>query len=287
MADLDSRIASLATDRESGASELRAQVVQILKDAVAAGVELEPIARNLLKAQPSMASVWNVIGHALAASANPAAFDHYAALLERAPRALARHAVSLLLIGEKPSPLQVVTISSSGTVLLVLQTVAAKRSIEVSCAEGRPALEGRRLAERLASSQVPVTLYSDSGLGQALDGADVVLVGADAISPTSFLNKSGTRMLAAAAAQQGVPIYVCATRDKFVSTSIAARLAIRDESAEEIWPSPPAGVKVRNRYFETTPLDLVTAVVSDAGVLGSGMIPDACVSPQEEWLRRL
>jgi translation initiation factor 2B subunit (eIF-2B alpha/beta/delta family) len=112
----------------------------------------------------------------------------------------------------------------------------------------------------------------------------MVVVGADAVSPDWFLNKSGTRMLATAAAQQGVPLYVCATRDKFVSRAIAGRLSIRDESPSEIWPAPPAGVTVRNRYFEPTPVDLVSAVISDIGVLGAALVPDACHSPYEALL---
>jgi translation initiation factor 2B subunit (eIF-2B alpha/beta/delta family) len=62
---------------------------------------------------------------------------------------------------------------------------------------------------------------------------------------------------------------------------------IRDESPDEIWPSPPAGVTVRNRYFERIPLDLIAAVISDLGVLGTGMVPDACASPHEAVLLRL
>jgi len=51
---------------------------------------------------------------------------------------------------------------------------------------------------------------------------------------------------------------------------------IRSGDATEIWATPPPGVDVRNPYFESTPLDLVTAVISDVGILGTGMIPDVC-----------
>ena len=83
-------------------------------------------------------------------------------------------------------------------------------------------------------------------------------------------------MLAAAATQQGVPVYVVAGRDKFVGRELAARLVIRSGEPAEVWDSPPAGVDVRNPYFEVIPLDLVTAVISDVGILGTGMIPDVC-----------
>src|SRR6185503_878188 len=108
----------------------------------------------------------------------------------------------------------------------------------VSCSESRPALEGRRLASELVAAGIPVTYFSDAAIATALGppdfaaaharggGADVVLVGADAIAATWFLNKTGTRMLAAAATQQGVPVYVVASRDKFAGRELAARLAI-------------------------------------------------------------
>jgi ribose 1,5-bisphosphate isomerase len=282
--DLTDRVARIAADRMSGASELRDEVIRILADALALRLDLRPFARDLIRAQPSMASVWNLVGQALATHGNPSAFDHYVAQITRAPRALSRQAASLLLGDTEPGLLRFVTISFSGTVLLTLQAIAAQRSLHVSCAEGHPGLEGRRMAERLAAEGIPVAHYADAALGQAVDGADAVIVGADAVSPDWFLNKSGTRMLAAAAAQQGVPVYVCATREKFVSRAIGARIGIRDESPSEIWPAPPARITVRNRYFEPTPLDLVAAVISDLGVLGAALVPDACRSPHAALL---
>jgi translation initiation factor eIF-2B subunit delta len=285
--DLDRRVADIAANRRSGASELLVEMAAVLMDALAAGVDLKPLARQIIQAQPSMAPAWNLIGHALGATSDPAAFAHYVAQLTRAPRTVAHHAAALLLTDAEAGPLRLVTISFSGTVLLTLQTLAAEHQLQVASAEGQPALEGRRMAEQLAPHGILVTHYPDAGLGQALDDADAVLVGADAISPDGFLNKSGTRMLAAAAAQQGTPFYVCATRDKFLPSAIADRLTIRAEPPAEIWPTPPPGVTVRNRYFEITSLDLVTAVISDLGVLGAALVPDACVSPHEELLLNL
>jgi translation initiation factor eIF-2B subunit delta len=123
---------------------------------------------------------------------------------------------------------------------------------------------------------VPVTFYLDAALAQALGHASAVVVGADAVGPAAFLNKSGTRTLAAVAAQQGVPVYVVATRDKFVAPDLWLQLSIGEGSASEVWDAAPPGVHVRNAYFEPIPFDLVTAVISDAGVLGTGMVPQVC-----------
>jgi len=282
-----SRVAAVASNRADGASGIAAQVIAILADGVAEGGDLAPLARALVQAQPSMAPVWNLVRHALAAAESPTVFQDYVNRVVRAPRTLVREAVTFFRPQANTAPFRVVTLSASGTVLRTLTALAEQQRLEVACAEGHPALEGRRMAASLAASGVAVTHYSDAALGQALDTVDVVMVGADAVSPDWFLNKSGTRLLAAAAAHQGIPVYVCATRDKFVSRSVAARLTIREEAASEIWQAPPAGITVRNRYFETVPLDLVTAVISDFGVLGAALVPDACSSAHDDLLLTL
>ena len=63
---LNGRIALLASDRESGASEILDEVIAILRDAVAAGTPLLPVARAVCRAQPTMASVWNAALEVLA-----------------------------------------------------------------------------------------------------------------------------------------------------------------------------------------------------------------------------
>ena len=220
-----------------------------------------------------MASMWNAAAAAL--SDDPDRLNRFAERLRRAPAAIARFATSHFA-EDAGRQMRVVTLSYSSSVLVALNAIRKIRPLAVSCSESRSALEGRRLATDLAAAGMPVRLFSDSAIAHALDDADAVMVGADAIAPSWFLNKSGTRMLAAAAAQRGVPVYVIAARDKFVRQQIADGLVIRSGDATEIWATPPPGVDVRNPYFESTPLDLVTAVISDVGILGTGMIPDVC-----------
>jgi len=256
---LERRIARIAADRQSGASELLAEATAILAEGLATGVPVRPLATALIAAQPSMAPMRNAVRAALLATASPD-FDRYVQRARRAPDALVRHAVALLG-SESPDTLRLVTISFSATVLRVLESLAGRQPIHVSCSDGQPGLEGRRLAERLAAAGIAVTHYTDAALGHAIAGATAVLTGADAVTPDWFLNKTGTRMLAAVAGSEGVPVYVAATLDKFVSRDVAGRLDIREESPAEIWPAPPAGVRVRNPYFEATSLHLVSAVI--------------------------
>jgi len=273
-AELNQKIDALAADRTTGASGIVAKAVDILTAAKASDVDLREVTEALFRAQPTMASVWNAAAAAL--SDDPARLTEFAERVRRAPHAIARYAATHFAEHASDRPLHMVSISCSGSVVVALKAIRAARTVRVCCSESRPALEGRRLAAELVAAGIPVTYFSDAAIAGALGDADAVLVGADAIASTWFLNKTGTRMLSAAATQQGVPVYVVASRDKFAGRELAARLAIRSGEPAEVWDSAPAGVDVRNPYFEVIPLDLVTAVISDLGILGTGMIPDVC-----------
>jgi translation initiation factor eIF-2B subunit delta len=105
---------------------------------------------------------------------------------------------------------------------------------------------------------------------------DAVLIGADAVAPDWVVNKCGSSMLSALAVRAGVPVYVAATRDKFVDDRVAALLQVAEHDPAEVWDGPPPGVAVRNVYFERMPADLVSAFITDAGVLSGDMLAEAC-----------
>ena len=273
-------IERLAADTVSGASELVPLAIQALRGASRldqAGVA--EVARAVGEAQPSMASVWHAALAALRDNRQPGALDEFERRWRRAGAALARTAADHLTCGTGGS-LRVVTWSFSGSVLACLRAVGGRVALTVSCAEGRPALEGRRLAAALAAEAIPTETFTDAGIGQALwrDGgrADAVLLGADAVTPEFVVNKCGSGMLAAAAARVGVPVYVVATRDKFVDARVAGLLRIVDRNPSEVWDGPPPGVAVRNVYFERMPIDLVSGIITDADTLCGDMIAEAC-----------
>jgi translation initiation factor 2B subunit (eIF-2B alpha/beta/delta family) len=272
---LTAAIEALAHDAESGASELVARAVGILERAREQGREtLVQAARGVCAAQPSMAPMWNAAIAALADQAAPGTLARFAHRLQRSSAALRRVAVEELT-PDGSQPLHLVTCSFSGSVLAVLADLAQSRQLTEACAEGRPRLEGRRLASALAPA-ANVEFYTDAAISLALHDSAAVVVGADAITPDWFLNKSGTFALAAAASLQGVPVFVLATRDKFLPPAIASALSIEEHDLREVWADAPEGVRVRNPYFERVPLTLVTAVITDAGALAVDMVAEAC-----------
>jgi translation initiation factor 2B subunit (eIF-2B alpha/beta/delta family) len=282
--ELERRVAALSEDHLSGATALLDRAIDILGAAATAGLTTEA-ATALCRAQPAMASMWNAALAALCAQTEPGALQQFRERRQRAGAALTRFAVPALL-PSPPRKLHLLTLSASGAVLTVVRALCGEIDVEISCGEGRPLLEGRLQAAALADAGARVQLLTDVGLGSRIEQADAVLVGADAVGPHAFINKAGTRLLAAAAQHRGVAVYVLASRDKLSMPALWPHLAIHPESPREVWDEPPPGVRVENRYFEQVPLDLATAVITDIGVLGVDMVPSACAAIETPQRRR-
>jgi methylthioribose-1-phosphate isomerase len=143
--------------------------------------------------------------------------------------------------------------------------------------ETRPLLQGSRLtAWELHRSGVPVTLISDSMVASRLRLGDVraVFVGADRIARNGDVaNKIGTYGLALAARAHHVPFYVAAPSSTIdPATPNGAAIPIEERAPEEImaWRghrSAPPGVGVWNPAFDVTPAELITAIITDRGVV--------------------
>jgi translation initiation factor 2B subunit (eIF-2B alpha/beta/delta family) len=263
-----SRVHEIAGNRDAGASELLAQLLPLLADAVSRGeAETLAVVRVICQGQPAMASLWNACAAALMEHSVPGQFARVRAEMERAPAALTRAATIAMLdaLQDTASP-RLVTLSYSNSVARVLTAVAAQRPLEVICGEGRPRYEGRRMAEALAAV-APTTLTTDAALTSCLDGAAAVVVGADAIAARHWINKVGTYGLAAAAALRGIPVYVIASRDKLQSRLLAERWFPSFGPSAEVCEFAPSGVRVENPYFERIPVELATLFLLDLAVI--------------------
>lgn len=261
-------IRGIAADSKSSATELLGRSLQLLRAAAAGGADtLADVANELCRAQPAMAGLRTAAALAHGAADPVAAIDEFAVRVERAPSQIAAHALALVKLRATDGPLHLVTISKSRPVEMTIRLAAAEQDVLVSCAEGRPAKEGRDLARALADTGIQVDLYSDAGIASVVASADALLVGADAISSTSFINKVGTSALCALAAATGRPAYVLVGREKILPDDVFGALTLRPGGPHEVWREPVPGVHVRNPYFEVIPLSFLAAVVTEAGVL--------------------
>lgn len=165
-----------------------------------------------------------------------------------------------------------------GTALGVIRSaVAAGKRVSVIAGETRPFLQGARLtAWELSQDGIPVTLIADSMSGHlmACGEIDAVIVGADRVAANGDVaNKIGTYMIAVLAHRHRIPFYVAAplsTIDRRVESG--AGIPIEERDAAEVrgyagleWA--PAGIAVRNPAFDVTPAELVSALITEKGVL--------------------
>jgi methylthioribose-1-phosphate isomerase len=153
--------------------------------------------------------------------------------------------------------------------------------------ETRPFLQGARLtAWELQRAGVPLTLITDSMAGYFMRRGEVdcVIVGADrVVANGDIANKIGTYSLAVLAHAHAIPFYVAApssTVDFALPNGDAIPIEQRDPSEVTTVAGQsiaPAGVAAANPAFDVTPNDLITAIITERGVV---------YPPYQENLRR-
>jgi len=176
-----------------------------------------------------------------------------------------------------------------GTALGVIRSaVAAGKRISVIADETRPFLQGARLtAWEMVQEGIPVTLITDNMAGHlmAQGEVDAVIVGTDRVAANGDVaNKIGTYMVAVLAARHGIPFYVaCPLSTIDLSVASGDQIPIEERASSEVtgfqetqWAA--AGVQVRNPSFDVTPAELVSAIITEKGVVHS---------PDEDKLRAL
>jgi translation initiation factor 2B subunit (eIF-2B alpha/beta/delta family) len=256
-------IAQLASDRTSGATALVLRGIGILQRVASERGTLVGAARDLCRAQPSMAGMHTAAAIAISAPDPHDALATLAVRVGRSAGAIARLGAPVLALRRHADALRVATCSASAAVEATLLAVAGRTDLDVACSESRPAREGVELAARLAAAGVRTELYSDAGIAFAIPHRDALIVGADALGESGFINKAGTSALIALAFSVGVPVMVLAGRDKILPESIYRSLPLREGESRELDIAPGA-YRVRNPYFERISWDWVAAVVTDS-----------------------
>lgn len=275
---------AIREDNSSGASELVHRAVQcvILFSETSRAASPSHFQRDLLDfmekltgSQPTMAPFLNLANVVLMSieqakhvdgmkEAIGEAAHAFLRGLREIPRRIAIHAMRLLVDGGS-----ILTHSYSSTVFESIRFASSRgRSLKVICTEARPALEGVKLARKLAAEGAEVHLVVDSTPPSLLGEIDLLLTGGDALTPLGLVNKVGTYGLALAAKAHGVPFYALCGTDKILTEELGQRLRIEPKEPGEVLPQPHPGVEVINRYFDITPVELLAGVITEEGVWG-------------------
>ncbi len=165
-----------------------------------------------------------------------------------------------------------------GTALGVLYSAKELgKTFQVVADETRPLLQGARLtAWELQKNNIPVTLITDSMAATFMKQKKInsVIVGADRIAANGDVaNKIGTYGVAVLARHHDIPFYVAApfsTIDMNCASGDSIPIEERDPAEVTNFyrqPIAPEGIRVRNPAFDVTPHELVTAIITEKGIV--------------------
>ncbi len=165
-----------------------------------------------------------------------------------------------------------------GTALGVIRYAAfSGKRITVLCDETRPWLQGIRLtAWELMKEGIECAVICDGAAGHFMrrSKVDCIVVGADRIAKNGDVaNKIGTYTLAELARANSIPFYVAAPFSTIdLKTENGQDIPIEERPEEEITKLNgkalgPSGVRARNPVFDVTPHELVSAIITERGIL--------------------
>jgi translation initiation factor 2B subunit (eIF-2B alpha/beta/delta family) len=229
-------VTALARDRSMGASETADRAARLLR--AFPGEELTAAVEALLTAHPSMGPLWR-LAHAIRTSEDSVeAVDRFRKYL--AGDSTAAFSLSPALPG------RVLTISNSSA---VAEALAVRKPRTVLCMLSEPGGEGLSMAG-IVSAYSEVRVLDDATAIRDVP-ADAVLIGADAVSPSSVVNKVKSLELVRAAAAADIPRYAVAGNLKLVPFELPT-----------------------TENFQPVPLGLFTAIALPTGLLKPAQVAE-------------
>ncbi len=150
--------------------------------------------------------------------------------------------------------------------------------------ETRPLLQGARLTSwELTQDGIPHLLEVDGAASSTIVRGlvDVAIIGADRITANGdTANKIGSIALALACQRAGIPFVVAAPSSTVdLATAHGDDIAIEERDPAEVLslhghPTAPPSTRAYNPAFDVTPHDLISAIVTDRGVVEPAACPD-------------
>ncbi len=287
--EIISLIDEIRNDKAHGASQLARQAVIILKVAAEHSqvesvneflIEQKEVTDRLMLARPAMAPLFNIVNRLFKIISEKAVgvdlnsirrltIDKADEVIKESSQAVAQTAKygSELIAGGDT----IMAYSYSSTVVAALKIAFTKhRSIGVITIRSGPGRSGEITARELGLYGVPVTFIDDAAIGLYISMVNKVTVGADRIcADGKVVNGIGTYQLALAAEGNGIPFYVLCETLKFDPRWGSDEVDLEEkETWGVVGPEKlPPEVKVKNPSFDITPLELITGIVTEDGLL--------------------
>jgi ribose 1,5-bisphosphate isomerase len=168
----------------------------------------------------------------------------------------------------------ILTHCHSSTVTHLLKKANESKTFEVICTETRPVFQGRITAREMVELGVKTTLIVDSAARSFMKKADIVVVGADAItSEGNVVNKIGSATIAVLANEGRVPFYVVSELLKFDPATLRGDYeTIEERNSDEVWKEAPEKLVVENPAFDVTRREFIQGIICEEGVIPPHLI---------------
>ncbi|MEM0335494.1 MAG: hypothetical protein QXT33_03695 [Thermofilum sp.] len=238
------------------------------------------LATEIVRSRPTSALMLNMVREVLRAAVASVerGLDEVSAAVEERrselEKTLQDHVARAALIAEKRLEDGDVVLTNTYSVFVkrtVLSAVKSGKKLSVVVAESRPGGEGAELAAELADAGVPTQLVVDSAVRFIMREVDKVLVGSEAIAANGAnINKVGTSLIALAAHEARVRVFVVASSLKLSPETLVGELLEIPEADYEWGPESPGGrgkLKVRAPLFDVTPPQYIDAIVTERGLI--------------------
>ncbi len=135
---------------------------------------------------------------------------------------------------------------------------------------------GQITAQQIQQFGVRVTYVDDTAIGLYIKQVNKVFVGADRIcSDGSLVNGVGTYLMALAAKNYSIPVYVLCESLKIDPALKSDQADLEEKNPDEMVVQGvfPAEIVVRNPYFDITPVELIGALITEDGIIPQSEIP--------------
>ncbi len=277
--EIRAAVREIRSDRERGARQLALATLEALRSVApeCGGEEFRECARELALARPMMATTQNAVAWAwsryLDTGDAAKAVDDVIEAIQTATDGMAAAARRVI-----PTD-TLLTYSYSSSVIELLARLKPRRVI---VSESRPSLEGIRMARELAAHGMSMTLITEAQMALFVQEAGAVVVGADTILPEGdLINRIGTRMLALGAKDADVPLYSISDTLKVAAPSSPMPFAPEEGEPKEVCDAK--WLEVRNVYYEMTPARLVSAYVTETGIVDPAAVGRYAEEAEKHW----
>ena len=234
----------IKTIKIQGAAAIKAYAMKPTKNAK----------KQLIKLRPTEPALFNALD--IAEKKSPQFAEQH---FENAQQFINHYVLKII-----PSKSVIATHCHSNTLAQALISAhKSGKSFNVLVTETRPLFQGRKTAKQLSNAGIEVTQFIDSAMHESIKQADIIMLGADAVTPKGIINKIGSEAIAEIAHVHKKPLYIITDSWKFSSKPIS----IEQRSEKEVWHKKPKNIRIKNPAFEIIPRKHITYIISELGIL--------------------